>query len=102
MGPVRLVAAGVAPARPGRRDRLLRVACVAGFVLAAVTSWWVMRGGRRSLDNTGGRHPYGYHGLGDIAVFVFFGLVADPRLVKMPWLALAAALPQWGCWPARC
>jgi 1,4-dihydroxy-2-naphthoate octaprenyltransferase len=104
VGPVRLVAAGVAPARQVRDAALgcFAVACVAGLVLAAVTSWWLVLLGALAVaaawTYTGGRHPYGYHGLGEIAVFVFFGLaaVAGTTFVEMdslPWLALAAALP---------
>jgi len=104
VGPVRLVAAGVAPARQVRDAALgcFAVACVAGLVLAAVTSWWLILLGALAVaaawTYTGGRHPYGYHGLGEIAVFVFFGLaaVAGTTFVEMdslPWLALAAALP---------
>jgi len=104
VGPVRLVAAGVAPPRQVRDAALgcFAVACVAGAVLAAVTSWWLILLGALAVaaawTYTGGRHPYGYHGLGEIAVFVFFGLaaVAGTTFVEMgslPWLALAAALP---------
>ena len=104
VGPVRLVAAGVAPPRQVRDAALgcFVVACVAGLVLAAVTSWWLILLGAAAVaaawTYTGGRHPYGYHGLGEIAVFVFFGLaaVAGTAFVQMdslPWLALAAALP---------
>ena len=104
VGPVRLVAAGVAPPRQVRDAALgcFVVACMAGLVLAAVTSWWLILLGAAAVaaawTYTGGRHPYGYHGLGEIAVFVFFGLaaVAGTAFVQMdslPWLALAAALP---------
>ena len=104
VGPLRLVAAGVAPPRQVRDAALgcFAVACVAGLVLAAVTSWWLVLVGAAAVaaawTYTGGRHPYGYHGLGEIAVFAFFGLaaVAGTAFVEMdslPWLALAAALP---------
>ena len=104
VGPARLVAAGVAPPRQVRDAALgcFAVACAAGLVLAAVTSWWLILLGAAAVaaawTYTGGRHPYGYHGLGEIAVFAFFGLaaVAGTAFVEMdslPWLALAAALP---------
>jgi 1,4-dihydroxy-2-naphthoate octaprenyltransferase len=104
VGPVRLVAAGIAPPRQVRSVALacFAVACLAGFVLVAVTSWWLILLGAAAVAAawfyTGGRHPYGYHGFGEIAVFVFFGLaaVAGTSYVEMgslPWLGLVAALP---------
>jgi 1,4-dihydroxy-2-naphthoate octaprenyltransferase len=104
VGPVRLVGAGLARPRQVRDAAIgcFAVACVAGLVLALVTSWWLILLGAAAVaaawTYTGGRHPYGYHGLGEIAVFVFFGLaaVAGTAFVEMdslPWLALAAALP---------
>ncbi len=104
VGPLRLVATGVAPPRQVRDAALgcFAVACVAGLVLAAVTNWWLILLGAAAVaaawTYTGGRHPYGYHGLGEIAVFAFFGLaaVAGTAFVEMdslPWLALAASLP---------
>jgi 1,4-dihydroxy-2-naphthoate polyprenyltransferase len=104
VGPVRLVAAGVASPRQVLSAALgcFAVACLAGFVLAAVTSWWlILLGGvavAAAWTYTGGRYPYGYHGLGEIAVFAFFGLaaVAGTAYVQMdslPWLAVAAAVP---------
>ena len=104
IGPVRLVAAGLARPRQVLSAALgcFAVACLAGFVLAAVTSWWlILLGGvamAAAWTYTGGRYPYGYHGLGEIAVFAFFGLaaVAGTAYVQMdslPWLAVAAAVP---------
>jgi 1,4-dihydroxy-2-naphthoate octaprenyltransferase len=104
VGPIRLVAAGLAPPRQVLAAALgcFAVACVAGFVLAAVTSWWLILLGAVAViaawTYTGGRYPYGYHGLGEVAVFAFFGLaaVAGTAYVEMdslPWLAVAAALP---------
>jgi 1,4-dihydroxy-2-naphthoate octaprenyltransferase len=104
VGPVRLVATGVAPPRQVRAAALacFAVACVAGFALAAVTSWWVLLLGAAAVGAawtyTGGRYPYGYHGLGEVAVFVFFGVMAVAgtayvQMDRLSWLALAASLP---------
>jgi len=82
VGPVRLVAGGLASAGAVKRAAFAAfgVAAVAGLLLAATTSWWLLVVGVASVlagwFYTGGSHPYGYLGLGEIFVFVFFGLVA--------------------------
>jgi 1,4-dihydroxy-2-naphthoate polyprenyltransferase len=104
VGPVRLVAAGVAAPRQVLAAALscFAVACVAGFVLAAVTSWWLLVLGGAAVaaawTYTGGRRPYGYRGLGEVAVFAFFGLAAVigtayVEMDRLTWLAVAAAVP---------
>jgi 1,4-dihydroxy-2-naphthoate polyprenyltransferase len=82
VGPVRLVASGLATAHAVKRAAFIAfgVAAACGLVLAAVTSWWLLAVGAASIAAgwfyTGGPKPYGYLGLGEIFVFVFFGLVA--------------------------
>jgi 1,4-dihydroxy-2-naphthoate octaprenyltransferase len=82
VGPVRLVAKGLAAPAAVKRAALfsLAVAAAAGLVLAASTSWWLLVVGVLSIaaawGYTGGPRPYGYLGLGELFVFVFFGLVA--------------------------
>jgi 1,4-dihydroxy-2-naphthoate octaprenyltransferase len=82
VGPTRLVASGLATAPSVKRAALLAfgVAGVAGLVVAASTSWWLLAVGATAIAAgwfyTGGSHPYGYYGLGEVFVFVFFGLVA--------------------------
>ncbi|MFZ9675638.1 MAG: 1,4-dihydroxy-2-naphthoate polyprenyltransferase [Ilumatobacteraceae bacterium] len=82
VGPARLVGGGLASAKSVKVAALVSflVAAVAGLVLAIVTSWWLLLVGAMSIlagwFYTGGKHPYGYLGFGELFVFVFFGLVA--------------------------
>jgi 1,4-dihydroxy-2-naphthoate polyprenyltransferase len=104
VGPVRLVAAGLAPPRQVLAAAIasFAVACVAGLVLAATTTWWLLAVGAAAVaaawTYTGGPRPYGYRGLGEVAVFAFFGLAAVVgtafvQVGSLTWLALAAAVP---------
>jgi 1,4-dihydroxy-2-naphthoate octaprenyltransferase len=82
VGPMRLVGSGAATPRAVKTAAFLAfgVAAVAGVVLAATTAWWLVAVGvvcvLAAWFYTGGSKPYGYLGLGEVMVFVFFGLVA--------------------------
>jgi 1,4-dihydroxy-2-naphthoate octaprenyltransferase len=82
VGPMRLVGSGAATPGAVKRAAFLAfgVAAVAGLVLAATTAWWLVAVGALCVVAawfyTGGSKPYGYLGLGEVMVFVFFGLVA--------------------------
>lgn len=103
-GPRRAVASGLVAA-PRMRSAMLSafaVAAVAGFALAAGAGWELLAVGvlcfLAALGYSGGPKPYGAEGLGELSVFVFFGLVAtagsayiqDERLTL---LALLVAVP---------
>ncbi|SNS90800.1 1,4-dihydroxy-2-naphthoate prenyltransferase [Micrococcales bacterium KH10] len=83
VGPMRLVASGAASPNAVKRAAIgwLGLGAVIGLVLVAVSGhWWLLAVGAVALVAawlyTGGRHPYGYRGLGEVGVFIFFGLVA--------------------------
>jgi 1,4-dihydroxy-2-naphthoate octaprenyltransferase len=82
VGPVRLVASGLCSRRAVATASATSfgVAAVAGTVLAAYTSWWLVAVGAACIAAgwlyTGGPAPYGYMGLGEVFVLAFFGLVA--------------------------
>jgi len=82
VGPTRLVGAGLATPSTVKRAAFacFGVAGLAGLILAALTSWWLIPVGAAAVAAawfyTGGSRPYGYAGFGEIFVFVFFGLVA--------------------------
>ena len=82
IGPIRLTASGLASAKSVKNAAFISFffAAVAGLVLALQTSWWLIAVGALAIaaawGYTGGSNPYGYKGLGDISVFVFFGIVA--------------------------
>jgi len=83
VGPFRLTGSGAARPEAVRRAAFAAfgVAGVAGLVLVSISrSWWLLGVGAACVlaawYYTGGRRPYGYAGLGEVSVFVFFGLVA--------------------------
>ena len=104
VGPLRLVGSGLVGARSVKRAAFLAlgVAGVLGLALAAVAGWELIAVGAASMAAawfyTGGPKPYGYLGLGEIFVFVFFGLVATAgssyvQVEELTGLALVVAVP---------
>ena len=82
VGPLRLVGSGTFSAAAVKRAALLAFTfgALCGLVLALRTSLWLILIGAIAIlaawGYTGGKNPYGYRGLGEISVFIFFGLVA--------------------------
>ena len=82
VGPLRLVGSGAKKPSEVKKATLLAfgVAAVFGFVLATTTTWWLLLVGvfcfLAGWFYTGGKHPYGYLGFGEVFVFIFFGVVA--------------------------
>jgi 1,4-dihydroxy-2-naphthoate octaprenyltransferase len=110
VGPFRLTASGLVPARDVRTAAWssFAFAGVAGLALCALTSWWLIAIGVTAVAAgwfyTGGTRPYGYLGLGEAFVFVYFGLIATvgTSFVQhghVPWRAwwFAAALGAAAC-----
>jgi 1,4-dihydroxy-2-naphthoate octaprenyltransferase len=104
VGPTRLVGAGLATPSSVKRAAFacFGVAGLAGLILAALTSWWLIPVGIAAVAAawfyTGGPKPYGYAGFGEIFVFVFFGLVAvlGTTYVQAELLSLTAAVAAVG------
>ena len=105
VGPVRLVASGLASAQSVKRAAQLSflIACIAGLVLASLSAWWVILIGIASVlaawGYTGGHTPYGYRGFGELSVFTFFGVVATVgtyyvQTLEITLAAFAASIPM--------
>ena len=96
VGPVRLVGSGLKSPAAVKRAALLAfgVAGLAGFSLAVAVGWELLLVGAASIAAgwfyTGGRHPYGYYGFGEVFVFVFFGVVATVGSAYVHQESLAA------------
>jgi 1,4-dihydroxy-2-naphthoate octaprenyltransferase len=82
VGPIRLVASGLATAKSVKQAAVISfvIAAIAGTILAINVSYWLIVVGAISIwaawGYTGGKKPYGYFGFGELSVFIFFGLVA--------------------------
>jgi 1,4-dihydroxy-2-naphthoate octaprenyltransferase len=107
VGPLRLVGSGLVAPRKVKMAAFAAfgVAAVAGLVIAVATSPWLLAVGVVAIAAawfyTGGKNPYGYIGLGEVFVFVFFGLVATVGSTfavseQLPSLAWLASVPV-GC-----
>ncbi|MFC6158802.1 1,4-dihydroxy-2-naphthoate polyprenyltransferase [Kribbella jiaozuonensis] len=103
VGPLRLVGSKVAS--PGQVKTAaftcFGIGAALGIVLAATTTWWLLVAGAASLLGawfyTGGKRPYGYRALGEVSVFLFFGLVAVlgttyAQAETITWPAVAGAV----------
>lgn len=102
-GPLRLVGSRLATPRSVLAAAVvsLAVGAVAGLVLAVYSAPWLIAVGAACIAGawlyTGGKKPYGYQGLGEVAVFVFFGLVAVlgtqyTQALRVDWVGLVLAV----------
>jgi 1,4-dihydroxy-2-naphthoate octaprenyltransferase len=102
-GPLRLVGSRLATPRSVLTAAMVSfaLAAAAGLTLAVVSAPWLIAVGLVCIAGawlyTGGKKPYGYLGLGEVAVFVFFGLVAVlgtqyTQALRVDWVGLALAV----------
>ncbi|MFZ1154998.1 MAG: 1,4-dihydroxy-2-naphthoate polyprenyltransferase [Solirubrobacteraceae bacterium] len=104
LGPVRVTAGGLVP--PGRvlfaTYATFGLAVLCGVYLVTVAGWELIAVGAVSILAgvlyTGGPRPYGYEGLGELFVFLFFGIVAVSgsyfvQVQELAWEAYAVAVP---------
>ena len=105
IGPIRLVASGLASAKAVKNAAFISfaIASVAGLWLSLLTSPVLILIGILAIaaawGYTGGKNPYGYSGLGEISVFTFFGLVATMgtyygQTGKITLLSFIVAIPM--------
>ncbi|MGN6168651.1 MAG: 1,4-dihydroxy-2-naphthoate polyprenyltransferase [Solirubrobacteraceae bacterium] len=104
LGPVRITAGGLVPPRQVLLATYISfgVAVAAGAYLVVVAGWELLLVGAASILAgvlyTGGPRPYGYEGLGEVFVFLFFGIVAVAgsyfvQVKHLEWEAFALAVP---------
>ena len=104
LGPVRITAGGLVPPRQVLLATYISfgVAVAAGAYLVVVAGWELLLVGAASILAgvlyTGGPRPYGYEGLGEVFVFLFFGIVAVVgsyfvQVKHLEWEAFALAVP---------
>jgi 1,4-dihydroxy-2-naphthoate octaprenyltransferase len=102
-GPLRLVGSKVAAPRAVLTAAIisLAMAAVAGVTLAILTAPWLIAVGAACIAGawlyTGGSRPYGYAGFGEVAVFIFFGLVAVlgtqyTQALRIDWVGATLAV----------
>lgn len=104
VGPARLVGSGLAKPSTVRNIAFgcFSIAAIAGLLLSSRSSLWLVLIGALAIaaawGYTGGNNPYGYRALGEISVFLFFGVVAVlgtyyVQSEKITFLAVSASFP---------
>jgi 1,4-dihydroxy-2-naphthoate polyprenyltransferase len=104
LGPVRVTAGGLVPPRQVLIATYVAFGCavLCGIYLTVVAGWQILAIGAASILAgvlyTGGPRPYGYEGLGEVFVFLFFGVVAVAgsyyaQREELTWVALVLAVP---------
>ncbi|MEJ5919015.1 1,4-dihydroxy-2-naphthoate polyprenyltransferase [Corynebacterium sp. H78] len=102
-GPLRLTGSGLAAPKSVKYAAFasFAVAGLAGLALAVLSAWWLVVVGLVCIAGawfyTGGKNPYGYRGLGEVAVFIFFGLVAVlgtefTQTGRISWVGVVGAI----------
>jgi 1,4-dihydroxy-2-naphthoate octaprenyltransferase len=103
VGPTRAAASGVVAPEQVKWAAIasFAVAAIAGVALSVTTDWRLLPVGAASLLAawlyTGGPRPYGYIGLGELFVFIFFGLVATAGTVYVEELRVSPLAILAGC-----
>lgn len=103
VGPLRLVGQQLASPTAVRNAAIISLAigAIFGLVLVLTTAWWLLLVGAACLAGawfyTGGSKPYGYSGFGELAVFVFFGLIGVlgtefVQAERIEWAGLVLAI----------
>ena len=103
VGPIRLVGSGLAKPADVKRAAFLAfaIAGFAGLILSARSEWYLLIAGALAIiaawTYTGGPKPYGYQALGEVSVFIFFGLVATlgtyfVQVGSISWPVVLAAI----------
>jgi 1,4-dihydroxy-2-naphthoate octaprenyltransferase len=104
LGPVRVTAGGLVPPRQVLIATYITfgLAALCGVYLIIVAGWELLAVGAASILAgilyTGGPRPYGYEGLGEVFVFLFFGVVAVTgsyfvQIQQLPWEVFVTSVP---------
>lgn len=110
VGPIRITASGLATPTSVKSAAFISfgIGAVAGLALAAMTSWWLIAVGLAAIaaawGYTGGKNPYGYMGLGELFVFIFFGVVAtvgtfyvQTEMITLDSILISISMGSFAC-----
>ena len=110
VGPIRITASGLATPSSVKSAAFISfgIGAVAGLALAAMTSWWLIAVGIAAIaaawGYTGGKNPYGYMGLGELFVFIFFGVVAtvgtffvQTEMITLDSILISISMGSFAC-----
>jgi 1,4-dihydroxy-2-naphthoate octaprenyltransferase len=110
VGPTRITASGLATPSSVKSAAFISfgIGAVSGLALAAMTSWLLIAVGLAAIaaawGYTGGKNPYGYMGLGELFVFIFFGVVAtvgtfyvQTEMITLDSILISISMGSFAC-----